>query len=279
MSKLLNYWNTLGSLQQRLVSALIFGVIAVGAMVVGGLLLAVMVALLSIVAFREYLPLVQGNWPKSVEYTAYTSLALACLFAGGASISLGIVPILIGFAVLAVLVHLYIDKGNESAPPWICAGLFYIAVPALAIIWLRQIGNEFTPETPWILLVMPMLTVWMTDTGAYFAGRTIGGPKIAPKISPNKTWAGLVGGMIAASLTMGLMACWAGLDLAGLYFILGAVLAVIAQIGDFFESYLKRTAGVKDSGTLIPGHGGVLDRIDGVLAAVPCFAIFVLIMF
>jgi phosphatidate cytidylyltransferase len=138
-----------------------------------------------------------------------------------------------------------------------------------------------------ILLIMPLLAlivtlgaVICTDVGAYFAGRAIGGPKIAPSISPSKTWAGLAGGMIAAGLWMALAAGVIGATLGALapspdvglqprHLLIGAAvgagLAVAAQAGDFFESWLKRKAGVKDSSRLIPGHGGVLDRIDGLL--------------
>lgn len=119
-----------------------------------------------------------------------------------------------------------------------------------------------------------MALVWATDIGAYFSGRAIGGPKIAPSISPSKTWAGLVGGMVAAMLALWLfkrMEILTISDAAGNSFYvqvrtaMGAAVAVLAQAGDFFESWLKRRAGVKDSGRLIPGHGGLLDRLDGLL--------------
>jgi phosphatidate cytidylyltransferase len=109
-----------------------------------------------------------------------------------------------------------------------------------------------------------------TDVGAYFSGRTIGGPKIAPKISPSKTWAGLMGGMLAAGLVAAAMFAWntGSAELRPMLLIavaIGASLAILAQAGDFFESWLKRRAGVKDSSNLIPGHGGVFDRVDGLL--------------
>lgn len=119
-----------------------------------------------------------------------------------------------------------------------------------------------------------MALVWATDIGAYFSGRAIGGPKIAPSISPSKTWAGLAGGMAAAMLALWLfkrMDILTITDVAGNNFYvqvrtaMGAAVAVLAQAGDFFESWLKRRAGVKDSGRLIPGHGGLLDRLDGLL--------------
>jgi phosphatidate cytidylyltransferase len=123
-------------------------------------------------------------------------------------------------------------------------------------------------------VLLPISGVIATDIGAYFAGRNIGGPKIAPKISPSKTWAGLIGGMLASGVVYVILLKWVvltgthGFPAHFLFpaFGLGAVMAIVAQVGDFAESYLKRRAGVKDSSNLIPGHGGVLDRLDGLLA-------------
>lgn len=276
MSMSLDFMNRFGALQLRLISALIMASVMISAIVFGGWLLTVLVALMAIAGFYELLPLLQKQWHKSVEYVGYAALVAACVLAGMISVAAGMVPVLIGCVLLVVLTLIAGEKGGKTAPIRVAAGLIYISIPLLSIIWLRKSGDVLTADMPWLLLLMPMLAVWATDTGAYFSGRTIGGAKIAPKISPNKTWAGLIGGMIAAALVMGGMALYAQIDHAPVYFVLGAILAVIAQIGDFFESWLKRRAGVKDSGALIPGHGGVLDRIDGVLTALPCFALFVL---
>lgn len=266
-------------LQLRIISAVILGAITLSAIVFGGWLLTILVTFMTITAFREYLFLVQKQKHKSIEYVGYAALTASCLVAGAIAVSLGFVPLLIGFVILAVMTHIYTALDMKKAWQWIAGGLFYVAVPALSMIWLRQSGDNLTPDMPFLLLLLPMLGVWATDTGAYFSGRAIGGAKIAPKISPNKTWAGLFGGMLAASLVMGFIAIFVKMDFAAVYFLLGALLAVIAQIGDFFESWLKRNAGVKDSGTLIPGHGGILDRVDGVLTALPLFALFVLFIF
>ena len=147
---------------------------------------------------------------------------------------------------------------------WAIFALFYVGMAAFALVSLRSISLTF--------LLMIVGVVIATDIGAYFAGRTIGGPKIAPRISPSKTWAGLGGGMVAAALLAGIAASQFSSpdDFIGgswpLMAAIAAVLAVVAQIGDFFESWLKRRAGVKDSGSLIPGHGGLFDRVDGLLA-------------
>ena len=146
-------------------------------------------------------------------------------------------------------------------------GIAYVAVPVLALLFLRAQPHGL------LLAFWALGLVWATDIGAYFAGRSIGGPKLAPSISPSKTWAGLGGGVLAA------LAFGFALHLvAGLPLRLAAacgILAVAAQAGDLFESALKRRAGVKDSSNLLPGHGGVLDRLDGVVTAAPLAALLV----
>ena len=155
------------------------------------------------------------------------------------------------------------------SPAWVAAGIVYIGVPVVAILWLRDQGRE---TAFWLLLV-----VWATDIVAYFAGRMIGGWKLMPRVSPKKTWAGLIGGVVGAAIVGGIVA--AALHLAVAPWALAgasAVLALVSQAGDLFESAVKRRFDAKDSGTLIPGHGGVLDRIDGLMAAAPAAAVFCL---
>ena len=146
---------------------------------------------------------------------------------------------------------------------WLLGGFIYIGLAALMLFVLRVVplplGN--------ILLFAIILAVIGTDVGAYFSGRTFGGPKIAPKISPSKTWSGLAGGMLGAAVALLLVTYRAeGFSDLGLKLLAGAMIAVIAQSGDFFESWMKRRAGVKDASNLIPGHGGLFDRADGLLA-------------
>ncbi|MCJ8189806.1 phosphatidate cytidylyltransferase [Sphingomicrobium aestuariivivum] len=141
---------------------------------------------------------------------------------------------------------------------WKIAGFFYCLVPALALLWIRD-RYEFGFD----LLVWVFIVTWATDIGGYAFGKTWGRNKLAPTISPNKTWEGLIGGMVAAGILGGLWALSRGLD--PMLYWLGAPMAVAAQMGDLFESGMKRRAGVKDSGNLLPGHGGVFDRVDGLL--------------
>jgi phosphatidate cytidylyltransferase len=145
--------------------------------------------------------------------------------------------------------------------------IVYVLAALIALLWLRHQPGSGRETVLWIVAI-----VWATDIGAYFLGTIAGGVKLAPRISPGKTWSGLIGGM-----------CWAAVASAGIgwgfeqgaTFALagiGAVLAVVAQMGDLLESAAKRSVGVKDSGSLIPGHGGVLDRVDGLIAVLVAVA-------
>ena len=141
---------------------------------------------------------------------------------------------------------------------WKIAGFVYALVPALALLWIRDRAPQGLETLLWVFIV-----TWSTDIGAYFAGRAIGGPKLAPRISPNKTIAGLIGGMISAALAG---YAWAdAFSLSAALFWMAPLFAVAAQGGDLFESWMKRRAGVKDSGNWLPGHGGALDRLDGLV--------------
>jgi len=150
---------------------------------------------------------------------------------------------------------------------WRLFGLAYVAIPCAALVWLRSV-----PEGAAVVLSL-LLAVWATDIGAYFAGRMLGGPKLAPAISPNKTWAGLGGGMLAAAIVMAICVSFSPYPTGvGSAVVVGFFVAILGQAGDLFESWIKRRAGVKDSGNLIPGHGGLLDRIDGLILTTPVFA-------
>lgn len=159
---------------------------------------------------------------------------------------------------------------------WLILGALYIGAAGYGL-WLAR-----SQEEGFFAAMLLFVAVWATDVGAFIAGRAIGGPKIAPRISPSKTWAGYGGAIVATSIVVFTAVSWQIASYPwdwGLYInlwgvLLCAVLAAIAQAGDFLESWLKRRAGVKDSGTLIPGHGGLFDRVDGLL---PVAAIFPLV--
>jgi phosphatidate cytidylyltransferase len=143
---------------------------------------------------------------------------------------------------------------------WSAAGVYYAGIPAIALIWIRS-----DPQFGWFAILYIFAIVWTTDTAAYVFGRTIGGPKLAPRISPKKTWSGFLGGTLSAALVGGLFALWIGDSNSIKLALLSFVLAMAAQFGDLGESALKRSFGTKDSSGLIPGHGGVLDRLDGLI--------------
>ena len=145
---------------------------------------------------------------------------------------------------------------------WTVAGFIYAAAAQVASVLVRLDQAE-----GFVALMLILLVVWVSDIGGYFAGRSIGGPKLWPRISPRKTWAGAVGGFVASLVISG---GFAALDLgkSGPILLLGAILSIASQLGDLFESAVKRRFGVKDSSHIIPGHGGLLDRLDGFVAAV-----------
>ena len=151
----------------------------------------------------------------------------------------------------------------------LAAGLPYIGCTTIALLWLRAM-----PATGLTNVLLLLLVVWASDIGAYLAGRAIGGRKLAPAISPGKTRSGALGGLFAACLVGVGAAIWLGLGPRGIWGLplLAGGLSVLAQAGDLLESAIKRRFGVKDSGWLIPGHGGLFDRLDGLLAAAPAAA-------
>lgn len=147
----------------------------------------------------------------------------------------------------------------------------YVALPAISLLYVLSVGHSVSIF--WLLAV-----VWATDIGAYAFGRMIGGPKLAPSISPNKTWSGAIGGLVSAVGISAAVGLGFGVQITALLLALAGGLSVVSQAGDLFESGLKRHYRVKDSGTLIPGHGGAMDRFDGLWAAAPVAALIALVL-
>ena len=176
--------------------------------------------------------------------------ALLVAFQGGYLLAV----VVAGIATLMFYEWTRLTRGWGAA--WYVGGFVYALLPALALLWIRErSGIE--------LLLWAFIVTWSTDIGAYFAGRRFGRRKLAPSISPGKTVEGLYGGIAAATLLGGAWAYATHLGVA--LFALAPILAIAAQAGDLFESAIKRRAGVKDSGAWLPGHGGVLDRLDGLV--------------
>ena len=211
---------------------------------------------------------------RTLSSVAMMSVAIMAIWLGGYAF-MGLV-IAIGLGVLFEFAKLVFGfaHGLQAQILWLLGGAIYVGLACFSLILF---STPVFGMTPAIMLISAVIG---TDIGAYFAGRSIGGPKIAPRISPSKTWSGLLGGMIGAGVMMVIIQAgiyafrdgeagdgdvylaygWFGLMLTG------TALAVVAQMGDFFESWMKRRAGVKDSGRLIPGHGGLFDRTDGLIA-------------
>lgn len=200
--------------------------------------------------------------------SALVMLAVAggALWAGGVVLDLFIV--LVALAALGEFVRLIarITASSVARVLGSLAALAYVGLAAWVLVRINNVG----------VILLLVGAVVLVDIGAYAAGRTFGGPKIAPSISPSKTWSGLLGGVLGATVALFVYFGWGSAaagyrNFSGLPMVIellpfGAAIAVVAQVGDFFESWLKRRAGVKDSSNMIPGHGGVLDRVDGLLA-------------
>jgi phosphatidate cytidylyltransferase len=171
--------------------------------------------------------------------------------------------------VLILILFLLVARDHQDRTGWIMLGIPYMASSGLALLYLRAI-----PDIGGGLMFYLVAVVGSTDIGAYLAGRLIGGPKLIPAISPNKTWAGLCGGMLLAAVVGSSVAAGLGAKHIGVAAWLALLLACVSQLGDVFESFFKRRSGVKESGGLIPGHGGILDRIDGLVFAGVFFVLF-----
>ncbi|WP_165321530.1 phosphatidate cytidylyltransferase [Rhizorhabdus phycosphaerae] len=245
-------------LRLRIVSGIVMMAVALTALWFGGAAFWALASLLAVLMMVEWATMAQvSRWQLLLSVLAVAALMLSSLsFADPiklATIADRLIAQTFDLTGLAAILVAVVSFRARLG-----AGILYAVFPAVALIYLREQPGQGFALALWTLVI-----VWATDIGAYFAGRAIGGPKIAPSISPSKTWAGLAGGMVGALVCGAAIASASGL--AAPFLIAGAPLAVAAQVGDFFESWLKRRSGVKDSGTLLPGHGGILDRLDGVV--------------
>ncbi len=202
--------------------------------------------------------------------TVLAVAALALILIGGA--------FFVGFVLLCCMLMIleWMELTKNEGPRLRLAGFGYVLLPCLSLIMLRSIVfpdfAELQAETSPLPVLHLICIIVATDVGAFAAGKTLGRHRLAPAISPGKTWEGLAGGVLAAglvSLSFAPFLLFPHSSMGAL--LLGMVLAVIAQAGDLFESWLKRRAGVKDSGTLLPGHGGILDRVDGIAFTAPVY--------
>ena len=248
------------NLVMRVIAALILAPLAIAIAYAGGWLWILLVTLAVIGLYVEWLTIVGLAREMPVVVSGIAALAVAglCLAIGRIDAASGVLAI--GLAAVALLTR---ERRN-----WTAAGFFYAAAAEMASVLVRLDSVK-----GFVALIFVLLIVWVTDIGGYFAGRGIGGPKLWPRVSPKKTWAGAAGGF-AASLAVAFGFDAFDLGKTGALLLLSAVLSVVSQLGDLFESAVKRRFGVKDSSHVIPGHGGLLDRLDGFVAAIIVAAIF-----
>jgi phosphatidate cytidylyltransferase len=243
----------------RVLTGAVLAAVALTAVWLGGTAFTALAAAAALLMFAE--------WAVMLRLGRGIRLAGLVLIAG---VILLMSLVSIGEVVLALaggagLIGLFARGIDRRLGFWATAGILYCGLPVVALIWLRGLTLGL-PATVFVLAL-----VWTTDIAAYFVGRAIGGPKFAPAISPNKTWAGVFGGIMGAmAVGFGLSASYlpgGGGSWTGFFTGIAGAIAVVAILGDLFESWLKRRAGVKDSGRLLPGHGGALDRLDGMVPA------------
>lgn len=243
---------TIGNdLAVRVVSGAAFGVVALAAAWFGGLAAGIVLALATTIIYLEW-SAITGTIRTVPPLVMPVALVAAMVAAGLGHLDIALGILLAALALAAV----------ASRNIWQPLGIFYAGAFGLSFLALRA-----SPEYGFVAIIFLFAIVWATDTGAYFAGRLIGGPKLWPAVSPKKTWAGSLGGLVAAMIAGLAVAALSGIAASAALAVVVAALSVLSQAGDLAESALKRMFGVKDSGNIIPGHGGLMDRVDGLIFA------------
>ena len=260
----------------RAAAGVVMAALAAVVIFLGGWYFAIVMMVVLVLMAREWAKLTMADSKKRYAVVGVVLLPLLLMALLQYAVTAAPYPTLalagggLGAALLLVTALLIRRVGGWSERLWAVVGIVYLGVPAVAFLALRDLPHGMQ------LVFWLVIVVVATDVFAYLVGRSLGGPKLAPKISPGKTWSGLAGGALGAMLMGAVFAFlgdW-GWARGGAF---ALVLALVAQSGDLFESFIKRRAGVKDSGRLIPGHGGMLDRLDGYLFAVPTLALLVAI--
>ncbi|MEQ8285437.1 phosphatidate cytidylyltransferase [Thalassospira sp.] len=252
-------------LMPRVLSALVMTPVAIAAVWFGSPYFDILLFLFSAGMMWEWSRMCAAGHYNGVSVVAAVALGVAMLMQVTGQEEYIVMPIAISVIIAAA----------RSGRNWLLAGfgVLYVSLAALTALWLRNQDGDGLLIIMWLFFL-----VWATDTGGYAFGKAIGGPKLAPRFSPKKTWAGLVGGMACAGLIGGLVTYFSADAINWTIVVVSMALAIVAQIGDLGESALKRHFKVKDSSNLIPGHGGLLDRADGMLSVFPiafvmiCFA-------
>ena len=244
----------------RVVAALILAPLTIMVVFAGGWLWILLVTAVAVGLFYEWHSIVNAKREPRVFAVGVIGLELIGLALWFGWNGVAFVAAIIAPTLIALL--------SAEKRYWNVGGFVYAAAALIASVLVR-----LDPAIGFYALVFPLLIVWVTDIGGYFAGRTFGGPKLAPRISPKKTWAGAIGGLVL-SIILALAAAWLGWGRLLPMLVVGILLSIVSQFGDLFESWVKRQFDVKDSSQIIPGHGGLLDRLDGFVAAIVFAAIF-----
>jgi phosphatidate cytidylyltransferase len=244
----------------RIVASLVMAPLAIAVAYLGGWLWTGLVTIAAIGLYIEWLAVIGARKPRLVLLGVLILLGVGWVDAG--HINSAYVSVLVGLGIFAVAIV------ASDRRIWTAIGIGYALAASIGSSVVRH-------DLVWgfAALLLVLLVVWVTDIGGYFAGRLIGGPKLWPLVSPKKTWAGAIGGFAGS---LGVAAGFAAFDFGKMIpmLFLGAMLSIASQLGDLFESAVKRKFGVKDSSHIIPGHGGLMDRLDGFVAAIVVAAIF-----
>jgi phosphatidate cytidylyltransferase len=258
----------------RILSGLVLAPLAVGVAYLGGWAFVAFWSIAALIVLWEWCTLVAAGERRTVLLISGAAVLLAILLAGttvgddgshSVRLVAGSTLLLMGMLATAAL-------APSDRRVWTAAGIPYAGLLGMAPIALRN-----DPQYGFLAIVFLFAVVWATDIVAYFVGRAVGGPKLAPRISPKKTWSGAIGGTVAAIATALAVAVMAGLPNLLALGLIAAAASALAQAGDLFESAIKRRFGAKDSSHLIPGHGGLMDRLDGFVAAAALAALIGLV--
>lgn len=253
-------------LKLRILSALVLAPIVLAAIILGAPYIEIVMIVSGVAMAWEWDRLCGDQ-----KFGLGGMMVCAALIAAGLAAWLNHYDVaLISIVGVMCAVYAVLRVSGNGRPGWAAAGALVIGIPCVAAIWLRSGIDNGLGITIWLVGV-----IWATDVGGYVFGRAIGGPKLAPRISPGKTWSGLAGAVAMAALWGWGWGSWNSTPQPWVLCALSGVTAVVAQGGDLSVSFVKRRFGVKDASNLIPGHGGVLDRFDGFLAAAPMIALFV----